>query len=78
MNRIVHVITKGVDKVVVENLSVTGMTAHGENRKRTMNRMMCDNRAGTFLHKLKQKCGMSSRLPESYAQITLTVAISYA
>ncbi len=47
MNRIVHAVIKGVDKVVIENLS-----DHGGNR----NRSMRENRVGGFLHKLGQKC----------------------
>ncbi len=56
MNRIVHAVTKGADKVVLENLSPKAMTSYGRNHKRTMNRSMRENRVGEFRRKVVQKC----------------------
>ncbi len=55
-NRMVHAIIKGVDKVVLEDLSPKAMTSHGGNRKRAMNRSMRENRVGEFRRKVVQKC----------------------
>ncbi len=56
MNRIVHAITKSVDKVVLEDLSPKSMTSHGGNHKRTMNRSMRENWVGEFRRRVEQKC----------------------
>ncbi|MYC79504.1 MAG: IS200/IS605 family element transposase accessory protein TnpB [Cenarchaeum sp. SB0661_bin_35] len=56
INQIVSRITNGVDAVVVEALSIKGMTAHGGNYKRTMNRTMRENRLGEFRRRLAQRC----------------------
>ena len=58
INQTVAKVTAGVDAVAVERLSVKGMTAHGGNHKRGMNRSMRENRAGAFLAKLGTKCLM--------------------
>ncbi len=56
MNRMVHTVTKGVDRVVLEDLSPISMTRHGGNHKITMNRSMRENRVGEFRRKVVQKC----------------------
>ncbi len=56
MNRVVHAVTKGVDKVVLEDLSPKAVTSHGGNHKITMNRSMRENRVGEFRRKAVQKC----------------------
>ncbi len=56
MNRVVHAVTKGVDKVVLEDLSPISMTSHGGNMKRGINRTMRENRVGEFRRKVVQKC----------------------
>lgn len=58
INQTVATVTKGVDAVAVEHLSIKGMTAHGGNRKRAMNRSMRENRTGAFLARLGAKCRM--------------------
>ncbi|MXY61060.1 MAG: transposase [Cenarchaeum sp. SB0665_bin_23] len=56
INQTVSRIASGVDAVAVESLSIKGMTAHGGNYKRRMNRTMRENRLGEFLRKLAQRC----------------------
>ncbi len=55
-NRIVHAVTKGVGKVVLDDLSPISMTSNGGNHKITMNRSMRENRVGEFRRKVVQKC----------------------
>ena len=58
INQVVARITRGADTVAIESLSIKGMTAHGGNYKRAMNRSVRENRLGELLTKLSTKCGM--------------------
>lgn len=58
VNQTVARVTAGVDAVAVESLSIKGMTAHGGNRKRAINRSMRESRVGEFLCKLGARCPM--------------------
>lgn len=56
INQTIAKVTKGTDKVAVKHPSIKGMTAHGGNHKRAMNRSLRENRVGEFLSKVKAKC----------------------
>ncbi|MXX21371.1 MAG: hypothetical protein F4Y82_05520 [Cenarchaeum sp. SB0665_bin_23] len=56
INQTVSRITSGVDAVVAEALSIKGMTTHGGNHKRNMNRTMRENCLGEFRRRLAQRC----------------------
>ena len=56
VNQAVAGVVRGADRVVAERISIRGMTAHGGNRKRGMNRSMRESGVGKFLRKVGEKC----------------------